>query len=146
MHKETFTFEETNLFGNLFCDLINENPELSDFGTSNVDDLDLAQFRISDEIRDDLVTVIQEQASGIELSSKSNYHLNQLKDSNTYTVTTGHQLNVAGGPLFFTYKILTTIRACQELSKKYPEADFVPIYWAATEDHDYEEINHFFLF
>ena len=146
MQKETFSFQETNLFGKLFSDFIEDKSDLSPFGTSKVDDLNLEDFNISDEVRDDLVSVIEEQAGLVELSSKSVYNLNQLKDKNTYTVVTGHQLNVAGGPLFFTYKILATIRACQELANKYPEANFVPVYWAATEDHDYEEINHFFLF
>lgn len=146
MQKELYSFRETNLFSKLFCDFVEEKPELNPFISPKIDDLNLDSFNISDEVRDDLVEVIKAQSNGIELSTKSNYNLNLLKDKKTYTVTTGHQLNIAGGPLFFTYKILSTIRACQELSKQYSEANFVPIYWAATEDHDFDEINHFFLF
>ncbi|MDZ7605159.1 MAG: bacillithiol biosynthesis BshC [Cyclobacteriaceae bacterium] len=32
------------------------------------------------------------------------------------------------------------------LKTHYPEYNFVPVYWMATEDHDFDEINHFRLF
>lgn len=146
MQNSSYSFKETNLFSKLFCDFIEKSDSLKDFVPLEVDSLDLSSFSISDDKRDLLVKVIEEQADLLKLSSKSVYNLSTLKENNTYTVTTGHQLNIAGGPLFFTYKILSTIRACEELAKVYPEANFVPVYWSATEDHDYEEINHFFLF
>lgn len=146
MQNSSYSFRETNLFSKLFCDFIEKKEELKHFVPREYDSLELKDFSISDAQRDTLVEVITEQAELVELSSKSVYNLNTLKENNTYTVTTGHQLNIAGGPLFFTYKILSTIRACEELAEIYPEANFVPVYWAATEDHDYEEINHFFLF
>jgi uncharacterized protein YllA (UPF0747 family) len=62
---------------------------------------------------------------------------------NTFTVTTGHQLNLFSGPLYFLYKIISTINLTTELKVKYPDSNFVPIYWMATEDHDFEEINYF---
>jgi bacillithiol biosynthesis cysteine-adding enzyme BshC len=43
------------------------------------------------------------------------------------------------------YKIVSTINLCKELKNEYPEFDFVPIYWMATEDHDFDEINYFNL-
>src|SRR5690606_12180634 len=55
---------------------------------------------------------------------------------------TGHQLNLFTGPLYFIYKIVTTINLALELKIAYPEKNFVPVYWMATEDHDFEEINH----
>jgi bacillithiol biosynthesis cysteine-adding enzyme BshC len=58
-------------------------------------------------------------------------------------VTTGHQLNIFTGPLYFIYKIVTVINACIELKKAYPEYNFVPVYWMASEDHDFEEISYF---
>jgi len=65
-----------------------------------------------------------------------------LADRNTYTVTTGHQLNIFTGPLYFIFKIVSAIRLARDLKERYPDCGFVPVYWMATEDHDFEEINH----
>lgn len=65
-----------------------------------------------------------------------------LAQEDTYTVTTGHQLNIFTGPLYFIFKIVSAIRLAQDLKKQFPEKNFVPVYWMATEDHDFEEINH----
>ena len=69
-----------------------------------------------------------------------------LKLENTFTITTGHQICLASGPLYFIYKLASAINLCQQLAAKYPQYNFVPIYWMATEDHDFEEINHIHLF
>ncbi len=47
------------------------------------------------------------------------------------------------GPLYFIYKIISTLNLCKQLKQKYPKADFIPIYWMASEDHDFEEISSF---
>src|SRR3989338_9506801 len=65
--------------------------------------------------------------------------------SNTQSIQT-IQLCLFTGPLYFIYKIISTINLAEALKKKYPEYNFVPIYWMATEDHDFEEISHFNLF
>jgi bacillithiol synthase len=67
-------------------------------------------------------------------------HLEKIADSQTFTITTGHQLNLFSGPIFFIYKILHVIKLCQELKARYPKHHFVPVYWMASEDHDFEEI------
>lgn len=69
-------------------------------------------------------------------------HIDLLKDQHVYTVTTGHQLNIFSGPLYFIFKIVSAIRLAKDLKAAHPENDFVPVYWMATEDHDFEEINH----
>jgi bacillithiol biosynthesis cysteine-adding enzyme BshC len=66
-----------------------------------------------------------------------------LKEKNTFTITTGHQLCLFTGPLYFIYKIFSTINLAEELKKQYPQSNFVPVYWMASEDHDFEEVNHF---
>lgn len=66
----------------------------------------------------------------------------KLARKNTYTVTTGHQLNIFTGPLYFIYKIVSAINLARDLKQRYPQHDFVPVYWMATEDHDFAEINH----
>src|SRR5690606_5494771 len=65
-----------------------------------------------------------------------------LEDKKTFTVTTGHQLNIFTGPLYFIFKIVTAIRLAKDLKEAYPEYSFVPVYWMATEDHDFAEINN----
>lgn len=69
-------------------------------------------------------------------------HIELLLQDNTYTITTGHQLNVFTGPLYFIFKIMTAIRLSDDLKAKHPDQHFIPVYWMATEDHDFEEINH----
>ena len=54
-------------------------------------------------------------------------------------------MNLFTGPLYFIYKIATVVNACVQLKAAYPDHHFVPVYWMASEDHDFEEINHFNL-
>lgn len=72
--------------------------------------------------------------------------ITMLSDAKTFTVTTGHQLSLLTGPLYFIYKILTAIKLSEELKIKFPSYNFVPVYWMATEDHDFEEIKPVNLF
>ena len=69
-------------------------------------------------------------------------NISLLADKKTFTVTTGHQLNIFTGPLYFIFKIITTIRLAKDLKEAYPDYSFVPVYWMATEDHDFAEINN----
>ncbi|MCA5006582.1 bacillithiol biosynthesis cysteine-adding enzyme BshC [Sphingobacterium bovistauri] len=69
-------------------------------------------------------------------------HVKLLAEENTFTVTTGHQLNIFTGPLYFIFKIACAIRLAKDLKEKFPDKNFVPVYWMASEDHDFEEINN----
>jgi bacillithiol biosynthesis cysteine-adding enzyme BshC len=94
--------------------------------------------------RDLLVKILSEQNKNAHAKAKSNISL--LKNENAFTVTTGHQLCLFTGPLYFVYKILHTIKLAEDLKKKFPENDFVPVYWMASEDHDFEEISSVSIF
>ncbi|MDO5510985.1 MAG: bacillithiol biosynthesis cysteine-adding enzyme BshC [Weeksellaceae bacterium] len=93
--------------------------------------------------RETLVEVLQEQMQSLNLSEKQKLHLEKLASENAVTITTGHQLNLMSGPLYFVYKILQTVKTCDELNAKETDLHFVPIYWMATEDHDWDEVNNF---
>jgi bacillithiol biosynthesis cysteine-adding enzyme BshC len=93
--------------------------------------------------RQTLVRVLKNQYAELTVSNETLNHIELLDDSNTFTITTGHQLNLFSGPLYFLYKIISTINLTTELKAKYPDYNFVPVYWMATEDHDFEEINYF---
>lgn len=103
----------------------------------------LKKARFSPKKRAVLSKVLEEQHASSNLSEKQKLHLSYLKDENSFTVTTGHQLNLFSGPVFFVYKILQTIKMADFLHQKFPDYKTVPVFWMATEDHDFEEINHF---
>lgn len=96
-------------------------------------------------LSDSLQEYYTKNASG-NISDATQNNIKKLQDKNCYTVTTGHQLCLFTGPLYFVYKILTAINLAEKLNKEYPGNHFVPVYWMATEDHDFAEINHAVLF
>lgn len=95
------------------------------------------------EQREILSNAFEQQHQLLSLSEIQKENLKNLKSENTFTVVTGHQLNLFSGPVFFIYKILQTIKTTDYLKKEFPNYNFVPIFWLASEDHDFEEINHF---
>ena len=80
-----------------------------------------------------LVEVLLEQHKSLSNNALSIQNIQLLKDSKTFTVCTGHQLCLFTGPLYFIYKIISTINLAETLKKKYPENNFVPVYWMASE-------------
>jgi len=137
------------MFSRLFLDYINGENGLAPFvgAKPNIEAFrSLIEEKTSKYIhREPLVHALKRQMGG-EASLEQKENLDKLALSNCFTITTGHQLNIVTGPLYFIYKIITTIKLAQELARKYPSYTFVPVFWMASEDHDFEEINHFHLF
>jgi bacillithiol synthase len=122
--------------------LYNRFPSLENFEAQIIE----KEFNFNskgNEKRKLLVSVLEKQYAKIETSAATLHNIKLLNDSNSFTITTGHQLNLFSGPLYFLYKIISTINLTKELKAKYPSQNFIPIYWMATEDHDFEEINYF---
>jgi bacillithiol biosynthesis cysteine-adding enzyme BshC len=100
----------------------------------------------STEQRELLTKVFTEKYKDVSVSEKVRINLSLLNDPNTFTITTGHQLCLLTGPLYFIYKILHVIKLSADLQEHFPDQHFLPIYWMASEDHDFEEIRSFLLF
>lgn len=88
----------------------------------------------------------QYTSAGINLEPSVATNISSLKSEKTFTVTTGHQLNLLSGPLYVIFKLITTINLAEQLKGAYPDCNFVPVYWMATEDHDIAEIDHISIF
>jgi bacillithiol biosynthesis cysteine-adding enzyme BshC len=140
-------FDKTNSFSKSFLDYISGNEKLKEFhnGLPTKENLraQIDKRNFNDSNRSKLHEVLKKQYEGLEISEVLSSHLNLLENKTTFTITTGHQLNIFTGPLYFIYKIVTVIKACKEMKESYPEFDFVPIYWMASEDHDFDEISYF---
>jgi bacillithiol biosynthesis cysteine-adding enzyme BshC len=66
-----------------------------------------------------------------------------LADPSSLCVVTGQQAGFLGGPLYTVYKIATAIRLAHEIHSS-TGRKVVPIFWLASEDHDFQEVNHTF--
>jgi bacillithiol biosynthesis cysteine-adding enzyme BshC len=142
-------YETTGYFSDFICNYLNQNGDLDRLYnryptlTNFKDQITEKQESFNHELRPLLSKVITEQYANLEVSDLTQSNIADLKAMNTYTVTTGHQLNLFTGPLYFLYKIISVINLSRELKATYPDHNFVPIYWMASEDHDFDEINYF---
>ncbi|HZY82603.1 MAG TPA: bacillithiol biosynthesis cysteine-adding enzyme BshC [Cyclobacteriaceae bacterium] len=140
---------ETNAFSNFFTDYIEGKEQLKPFyglfpeaGNFKEQIKEKSDFKN----REVLVQSLLRQYGNLKISEQVKANISSLSNPNTFTITTGHQLNIFTGPLFFVYKVVAVINACKELKKLYPEYNFVPVFWMASEDHDYEEIKSMSLY
>ncbi|MFN4299429.1 MAG: bacillithiol biosynthesis cysteine-adding enzyme BshC [Thermaurantimonas sp.] len=150
---ESIPFAKTGILPSLTLEYISGNQELIPYYNRHFSDKDFysqileKQLEFTAERRAILKNAIecQYRAAGIAIdeSSKLHFHIQSLLSPNTFTVVTGHQLCIHTGPLYFLYKIISTLSMVKRLKKLYPDFHFVPVYWMASEDHDFEEINHF---
>ena len=151
MTHTQLSFEQSNAFNKFFLDYINEKPVLKPFYEAfpqieNFANQIERKKSFPLENRKLLADVLTHQYKDLIISDSVKQNLAALRDEKTFTVTTGHQLNIFTGPLYFIYKIVTVINACKKLKAAYPAYHFVPIYWMASEDHDFEEISYFKLY
>ena len=93
-----------------------------------------------------LVETLKSQYEILNVSSATMANIEKLADTNTFTVTTAHQPSLFTGPLYYIYKIISTINLSRTLNEEYADFQFVPIFITGGEDHDFEEANHFQLF
>jgi uncharacterized protein YllA (UPF0747 family) len=149
MKAHHIPFIETGYFSDLMCDYLNDKKELQPFHSGLPSFENLYQQALkkskaySPQIRKTLCDRLRSQYSSVKMSTSVAENLQLLENENTLTVTTGHQLCLMTGSLYFIYKIVSTIKLSRQLKDRYPDLDFVPIYWMATEDHDFEEISAF---
>jgi len=149
MPTDCIAFRDTNYFSSLICDYLDEKPGLKSFyhRFPHIENFKAQLLEkknaFSKDSRDTLVSVLKRQYEHVDASKSTVSNIEVLANENTFTITTGHQLNLFTGPLYFLYKIISTINLTKELKTEYPQYNFVPIYWMATEDHDFEEINYF---
>lgn len=146
MNKSILSYSDTNYFSTLIENYITGSTETNQFinNTFSIEGFrfQLKEKKISSETREVLVASLSNQYLDVATTEVKN-NIELLQKGTTYTVTTGHQLNLFTGPLYFIYKIVSTINLAKRLKQEFPDKDFVPIYWMATEDHDFEEVNHF---
>lgn len=125
----------------LFADLIYHYDRVHDLYPWQPNNLDAianaARFQFPDERRAQIVQALTPLNHG-------NPALEVLAQPDTVAIVTGQQVGLFSGPAYTVYKALTAIRIAKELSARGIPA--VPMFWLATEDHDFAEVDHAAVF
>ena len=142
--------EQTRRFSPLVLDYL-EQKEFIDSFFSHAPKLDSisdalgqrADFPASN--RAALCEVLKDQYAEIGAKHSALESIERLKDPMTFTVTTGQQLVLGSGPLLVIYKALQAVRLAAHIQAQFPGHHILPIFWLASEDHDFDEVDHFYF-
>lgn len=139
-----FNEQHINLVYNqdVYTPYINNNFSIQNFENQ----ISQKEQNYPDSHREILVSSLRQSYNGVSDKSESLENIELLKANNTFTVTTGHQLSLFTGPLYFVIKIIHVIKLAERLQNEYPDVNIVPVFWMATEDHDFEEIQSIDLY
>jgi len=69
---------------------------------------------------------------------------NARRLDDAFCVVSGQQVGLLLGPAYTCWKLFTTINAARRLSEDLG-VDVVPVFWIESEDHDWDEVNRFFV-
>lgn len=78
-------------------------------------------------------------AAALQSQNGPSENLARLAQPGTVAVVTGQQVGLFGGPAYTVYKALTAARLARDLSDRGISA--VPVFWLASEDHDFPEVS-----
>lgn len=153
--KTKISLSETDRFSQLLADYIGAEAKLEKFyayspvpGSFKDAMADRSGKKVNRELLADVILEQYQSHIKVPLTGfqQTNANIELLKNENTFTVCAGHQLCLFTGPLYFIYKIISTINLAESLKKQHPQNNFVPVYWMASEDHDFDEIRSVHLF
>lgn len=142
-------YHETGRFSQLVLDYLDNHSNLDGFYAWSRDEAGLqAAMEAMDSRswpREALLEALQDTYKNIEQSDAVSSGIQKLSEK-ALAVVTAHQLNLFTGPLYVVLKAAAVISAARKWEAKFPGRQFVPVFWLGSEDHDFEEIDHFNLF
>ncbi len=146
-HCRHLPYTETAQFSKIVLDYLEQKPELRPLFQfephwEGMQSQALSRQSFAEADRALLVEVLLEQNRDLPNNQLVLSHIEALRSSHTFTITTGHQLCVFTGPLYFLYKVAHVIKLCAEAKTRWPHLHCIPVFWMASEDHDFEEVNH----
>lgn len=129
----------------IFLEYLSSGGNISEFfpkDLASLDRLPLFAREVLDRFpshRAKLCDILAEQNRRFDSKQATLLNIDRLRDDDCVAVLTGQQVGIFGGPLYMLYKALSAIKIAAALETQGVKA--VPVFWAATEDHDFEEIS-----
>jgi bacillithiol synthase len=94
--------------------------------------------------REDVAAVLRRAHARLGASVETLENLDRLAQPTTFVVIGGQQPGLLTGPLYTVYKAISIIKLAEALRRQYPY-EFVPLFWNASDDHDWAEVNHAYV-
>ncbi|MGB0998846.1 MAG: bacillithiol biosynthesis cysteine-adding enzyme BshC [Flavobacteriales bacterium] len=150
IRTKTLAYTDFPFLSKITLDYLDKHPDLETFirNFPSLESLiDYGRTKtFSAQKRANLVQVLRQQYSNLKPSEIREQQLNLLAKDTSFCVTTGHQLSLLTGPLYFIYKIASIIHLSRQLNAAQNEFKAIPMFWMASEDHDFEEISEVDIF
>lgn len=105
---------------------------------------EVVSARFGLDAREQLVHTVKSYLTDVGASAKALENADRLLDPNSVAVVTGQQAGLFGGPLLTLYKALSTIGLALRMESELGRP-VVPVFWIASEDHDWAEVNHAYV-
>ena len=99
------------------------------------------RVRSHDVDRESLADVLLKQNRDYGCGNETIKNIDKFAQDHACAVVTGQQVGLFSGPLYTIYKALTTIKLSEHLNQNFRES-YVPVFWLASDDHDFAEIDH----
>jgi bacillithiol synthase len=144
LRVESIPFSEIPQQSRLFLDYLADPVALRRFYPEAVKhhyDLPERRERVLANYKTDraaLCDALEQMNRGWNAKRKTLESVQTLRDSDCIAVVSGQQAGLFGGPLYTIYKALSAVKLAECLSQRGIKA--VPIFWIATEDHDFAEV------
>ena len=144
LRVERLSFDQIPGQSKLFLDYLRDATALRRFYPEAVTshfDLIERRDRVLENYQTDrkaLCDALEEMNHGWGASDQTLGHIEKLREADCIAVVSGQQAGLFGGPLYTIYKALSAVKLADCLSQRGIKA--VPVFWVATEDHDFAEV------
>ncbi len=145
LQTENLPFSEVPHQSKLFIDYQANPFSLKEYYPLAVESHTQISQRIPDVLknyktdRNLLCDVLEELNKSCKASEKTLENIKLLRDEDCVAVVSGQQAGLFTGPLYTIYKALSAVKMTECLTARGFKA--VPVFWIATEDHDFEEVS-----
>lgn len=150
MNVQALTFRSTGAFSALANDFLDKPEKFADwlplpFSKAGIEQAMVQRAGFGAVRRNVLLAALKAQYASLPNQQLPMAKLERLGNEGVFTITTAHQPNLFTGPAYLIYKIAGTIALARDLEAE-GLGEFVPVYWMGSEDHDFEELNHTYVF
>lgn len=145
LKQEKISFSKIPNQSKLFLDYQYEPQTLSKFYPTINSELSsiyqnvLANYKTD---RNKLCDILLNENKKYGVGEKSLQNIKKLRENDCVAVLTGQQSGLFSGPLYTIYKALSAVKLADKLNNQGVNA--VPVFWIASEDHDFAEISKTF--